>query len=126
MYIRELLGYTPYSADADIYEDVILEHYERMVERFGSDAVLLFRGEAYSVLWLARFILDALREPVTFSLQWRINFEAATGIDCTSWYQDGRLRPLAAAATVEDFLESSQAERYEAGVRYFFGHRIPE
>jgi hypothetical protein len=39
---------------------------------------------------------------------------------------DYKLDPLAAAAILEDMLESGELERFEPGVRYFFGHRIPD
>ncbi|NVB40421.1 hypothetical protein G6O69_21455 [Pseudenhygromyxa sp. WMMC2535] len=58
----------------------------------------------------------------------RRRFEAATGIDCRAMFDPkvkGRWRPLQAAAIAERFLASPEAERYEDGVRYFFGHRIP-
>jgi hypothetical protein len=126
IYIRDAIGDIPYSAETDVYEDVILDQYQRMIDRFGSDKVLVFRGELYSVPLLARSILDKVAEPTYFHMQWRIDFEAATGIDCSSWYQDGRVRPLAVAAIVEEFLESPNAAQYEEGIRYFFGHRIPD
>jgi hypothetical protein len=126
IYIRDLVGDVPYSSEEDIYEDVVLDQYKRMIKRLGSDKVLVFRGELYSVVRLAKSILDELGEPIYFHMQWRVDFEAATGINCSSWYQDGELRPLAAAAIVEEFLESPHAGWYEEGIRYFFGHRIPD
>lgn len=56
----------------------------------------------------------------------RVVFEAYTGIDCSHFYVEHRLQKLAAAATLEDFLESGAAERFEPGIRYFFGQPIPE
>jgi hypothetical protein len=55
----------------------------------------------------------------------RRSFEAATGIDCRSWYRDRTLCPPAAVATLQRFL-GTDAARFEPGVRYFWGHRIPE
>ena len=52
--------------------------------------------------------------------------EASTGIDCSGFYQEEKPQPLTAAAIIEDFLESSESQHYEKGVRYFFGHRIPD
>jgi hypothetical protein len=96
-----------------------------LVEELGSDKSLVFRGEPYSVGRLARYILDAVKEPF-FCSSLRRSFEGATGIDCSSWYQDGKLRPLAATAVLEGFLESPEAEKYDEGVRYFWGRRIPD
>ena len=40
--------------------------------------------------------------------------------------KEGVIQPLATAAILEEFLESPEAAKYEDGVRYFFGHRIPD
>lgn len=84
----------------------------------------LFEGEPFSVATLARKALTRL-ERGELPADWRQKFEATTGIDCSSFYADEMPQPLAAAALLEDFLESGKAELYEPGVRYFFGHRIP-
>ncbi|WP_217442834.1 hypothetical protein [Myxococcus sp. CA033] len=56
----------------------------------------------------------------------RMVLESATGLDCRAFFDDsGRLQNLTAAATIEEFLERGDADRYLPGVRYFFGHRIP-
>ncbi|NJK31974.1 MAG: hypothetical protein HC927_05885 [Deltaproteobacteria bacterium] len=55
----------------------------------------------------------------------RRRFEASTGIDCSEFYSDGEFFPLVAAARLEAWIDSPEADRYEPGVRYFFGHRIP-
>ena len=57
----------------------------------------------------------------------RMLLEATTGLDCRAFFnKDSGLQPLAAAAIVEEFLDSGDAKKYEPGVRYFFGHRIPD
>ncbi|NMO20029.1 hypothetical protein HPC49_20835 [Pyxidicoccus fallax] len=57
----------------------------------------------------------------------RMLLEATTGLDCRAFFDEsGRLQNLTAAAIVEDFLERGDADRYQPGVRYFFGHRIPD
>lgn len=58
-------------------------------------------------------------------MEWeRMCFEASTGIDCTAFYEQGRLQRLAALAVLEDFMEGGYAADFEPGVRYFFGHRV--
>ena len=56
----------------------------------------------------------------------RRRFEPATGLDCSEIFADDTVHPLAAAAIAEEFLDSDAAARFEDGVRYFFGRRIPE
>lgn len=58
-------------------------------------------------------------------MEWeRMFFEASTGIDCSAFYEQGRLQRLAALAVLEDFMDGGYAADFEPGVRYFFGHRI--
>lgn len=124
-YIRDLVGNQLLSVDADDYEDAVMLCYQRMLDEFNDEKVLVSQGERYGVTRLARHILRDLQSPY-FLLRWKLEFEAATGIDCSSWYRDETLQPLAAAAIIEEFLESPEAAKYALGVRYFFGHRIPD
>ncbi|WP_426755886.1 hypothetical protein [Myxococcus sp. Y35] len=57
----------------------------------------------------------------------RMLLEATTGLNCRAFFDDsGRLRSLTAAAIIEEYLERGDVDRYQPGVRYFFGHRIPD
>ena len=57
----------------------------------------------------------------------RMLLEATTGLNCRAFFDDsGRLQHLTAATLIEDFLEHDDANRYQPGIRYFFGHRIPD
>jgi len=96
------------------------------VSHFGSEDVLVLGGKRFGVISMARRILQSLKEPY-FSPNFRRRFEASTGIDCTRFFNKaGVVQPLDAAALVEDFLESEKSVAYEEGIRYFFGHRIPD
>ena len=123
-YILDLVGIQLLPVDMDDYEDAVMLRYQQMLDEFGDEKVLISQGERYGVTRLARHILRDLQSPY-FRVRWKAEFEAATGIDCSSWYRDETLQPLAAAAIIEEFLESPEAAKYEDGVRYFFGHRIP-
>ncbi|MBZ4420403.1 hypothetical protein [Myxococcus sp. RHSTA-1-4] len=111
------------------YEDRVLERYEELKKKFGTDQVILLHGERFSVVSVAQRLLrgldgdDFARAMRPF---YRRRFEASTGIDCSGFYKGEQFQSLTAAAILEDFLESPEAARYEEGVRYFFGHRIPE
>ncbi|QRK06338.1 hypothetical protein JQX13_40560 [Archangium violaceum] len=111
------------------YEDRVVEQYEELKQKFGTDDVILLHGERFGVVSLARRMLRSLGDShFERAMQpfYRRRFEASTGIDCSGFYKDREFQPLTAAAILEGFLESPRAARYEEGVRYFFGHPIPE
>jgi len=111
------------------YEERVMAQYEALKQKFGTDQVILLHGERFGVVSLARRMRRSLGDgDFEGAMQpfYRRRFEASTGIDCSSFYKDRNFQPLTAAAILEDFLESPEAARYEEGVRYFFGHRIPE
>lgn len=116
-------------ASKEEYAAFVKSKYEEMRAQLGTDQVPVLYGERFSVAGLAERLYAHLQakdiNEVTV-LRERHFFEAATGIDCSSFYLEEELQPLSAAAIVEEFLESPEAEKYEDGVRYFFGHRIPD
>jgi hypothetical protein len=110
--------------DLEDYGIAVQASVRNLVEQFGSDQVYVFRRKRFGVVSLAKDILERVRQPFARSIL-RHKFEASTGIDCTSFYKSGELQALTAAAIIEDFLESTEAAKYQEGVRFFFGHRIP-
>lgn len=133
--LAELLGneFIPFpeqmgTAD-NAWRNKILQRYRELQGRFASDEVPVFRGELYSVQRIASDFLNRLKSGDDFAeadfLTYRHKFEAATGIGCRAMFREGQPQPLAAAAILEDFLESPAAAKYEDGVRYFYGYRIP-
>jgi hypothetical protein len=112
-------------ADAEVaaYVQFVTAHYEILKSALGGDDAVVFRGEKLSVAAVARRGLDDLGKD-RFDEEMRHKFEAMTGIDCSSFYRDGELQPLAAAALLEEFLEGPEPAKYEEGVRYFFGRAI--
>lgn len=109
----------------EAYHNLVMGRYSELTTQFRSDDVLLFRSHLTSVERMAAVIL---KEAAAGSLDpyLRRRFEASTGIDCSSFYEGGSPRPLAAAAVVEQFLEGPDVAKFEEGIRYFFGHRIPD
>ena len=86
-------------------------------------------GKVFSLRSMAKDLLVKLNsgEDSQRIERGRMLLEGTTGLDCRSFYStEYRLQPLSAAAVVEEFLESLDADKYEPGVRYFFGHRIPD
>lgn len=116
-------------ADEKFYEYIhnVTELWERKKSELGSDSYVLW-GSQFSVETLARKLrvlndnglhTNILRRHV------RHRFEAATGINCSSFFKNGEYQPLTAAAMAEIWLESDAPSKFVPGERYFFGHRIP-
>lgn len=111
--------------DIEGYRAAVMSRYESLVEALGSPEVYVFEGAPFGVVRLARMMMNRLRE-ADFMPEYRQRFEASTGIDCRSFYRDGFFQSLNAAAILEDFTSGPGSEQFEEGVRYFFGHRIPD
>jgi hypothetical protein len=124
----------PISNDAHESEEELRAYVERECTRLeaehGTDS--LWEGRVFDVRTLASemdALLRRIHEEIGASglfIALRHKFEASTGVDCSGFYRDGRLQPLTALSIIEDFLASDGAAAFEAGVRYFFGHRIPD
>ena len=107
------------------YRALVLKRYDQLSDDLGTDQVLVWMGEPFGVVPMAKRLLELIRNP-SFPSDLRRKFEAATGIDCTAFYKAAQLQPLTVAAILERFLDSPAADHYQDGVRYFFGHRIPD
>jgi hypothetical protein len=107
------------------YHGMVMDKYEELCRTFGTSDTYVFRGGGLHVTSVAERILRDFQKQ-QFSEEMRHKFEAMTGIDCSGFYVDRHLQPLAAAGIVEEFLDSDASDRYELGVRYFFGYRVPE
>jgi hypothetical protein len=115
------------------YVRLVDQHIGKLRSAVPSDQTPVWWGKPFGV----RAVADQMRELLVPEAEepsnlrgmfphLRRKFEAATGIDCSRFYRDEELQPLAAAALIDAFLESPEAAKYEDGVRYFFGHRIPD
>lgn len=108
----------------DAYRELVCGRQQELASKLGRQDLLVYRGQEYSVERLARTALLDARSG-RFDSDQRRRFEAATGIQCSSFYRKGRLQPLRAAAVLEEFIESGAHARFRPGQRYFFGHPIP-
>jgi hypothetical protein len=106
------------------YSEAVMALQGSLAAEFGTNDVLVLKGRRFGVIRTAELILEALQRPY-FPPDLRKRFEASTGIDCSGFFKDGAIQPLAAAATVEEFLDRPNLQQFEDGARYFFGHRIP-
>jgi hypothetical protein len=125
----------PFEESTQVYEDA--EYLARVEETFGRvvseqglrDQDAVQEGGRLDIRDMARRLLGRVRTgefPDRIETG-RMFLEATTGLDCRQFFDDaGRLRRLAAAAIIEEFLARGKADQYTPGVRYFFRHRIPE
>lgn len=95
-----------------------------------SQDVAIRMGRILSVKEIAQ-ILEQLLIPEKYGEddipEHRVPFEAYTGIACGACLDErGRMLPLCLRAQVDSFLDGRHALRFTPGVRYFFGHRVPE
>lgn len=121
----DMLAHEPPEEHIEDYLNLVMERYESVVQALGSDKALVFRGALQSVRGLAERIRHPTTRYVSVELvTLRERFEPATGIDCSEIFADG-VDTFAAAALAERFLDAPEAARFDDGVRYFFGHRVP-
>lgn len=118
----------PEDDDAKIYTAQAAKYHARLAASIGRANAPVFRGEVFGVRRFAALYLEALedRDNAWLWSTYRRTFEAATGIDMSDCYEARNTKPLTTSAKLEAFLASPDAQRYEHGVRYFWGHRIPE
>ena len=114
--------------DLDDYRTQVQQRCAELASRFGGEDVLLWRGEPTSVRRMARHLIELAHAEYAYLPSWtRHRFEASTGIDCSAMFdRHRRFQPLQAAAIAETFLDSPAAHNYLEGVRYFFGHQVPD
>lgn len=117
------------TAPDDQYREIVINSCKRLADQLGTDQCPILYGQRFSIVGLAKRLHDSLKSseatPTTIMRDRHI-FEAQTGIDCSSFYDEEELQPLTATAVLEEFLDGPDIENYEDGVRYFFGHRIPD
>jgi hypothetical protein len=107
------------------YSQAVLNRTTSLAAELGGPEVLVFRGKGFGVVSLARQMLANIGSRNDI-VEMRRRFEAATGANCTAFFNADKVyQPLAAAQIVEEFLNSPGAGRYEEGRRYFFGHLLP-
>jgi hypothetical protein len=112
---------------SDRFGELVKMRLADVTKRSGRPDAPVWNGKIFHVVGFATEMLRQVKSPegATAPITLREKFEAATGINCSSFFRNGRFQPLAAAAVLEEFLESPQVSRYEEGARYFFEHQIP-
>lgn len=115
------------------YNKIVRSQLDKILSEIGTDQITVWEGKIFSVNKLAKHMYELLQsegESIADLADdfedYRHKFEASTGISCSSFFRNETFQPLEAMVILEEFLESGQGERYEEGIRYFFGHRIPK
>ncbi|WNG60297.1 hypothetical protein F0U59_40500 [Archangium gephyra] len=124
---KSMIAHEPPEDSLDDYLNLVMNQYDTVTAKHGSEKVFVYRGEIYSVRAIAERMRHlTTRYPAAELTRLRERFEPATGIDCSVIFSGERASTLAAATIAESFLESDDGKKFEPGRRYFFGHPIPE
>jgi hypothetical protein len=112
--------------DDDGYRQAVMQRYQWLCERVTDpDHSAVCKGEIFTLRRLAHSLSAELSERGhgTYAADeiWLDTLEAYTGLDTTS--QSGTAQQ--ALIHVQHLLDYPVLDTYEPGVRYFFGHRIP-
>jgi hypothetical protein len=111
----------------DEYRDLVTAKYNALCLALQGDSMPVLYGKLFSVKALTAHMLDTLRTDSPLyanTLHDRHLFEAATGIDCSRFFEKGELKPQRAMAILEEFLIRGGLEPFEDGARYFFGNNV--
>ncbi len=110
------------------FPQLVRDAYGRLAEKSATDRVTVWHGDVCDVMALARNFLAAVPHITAGScIPYRHKFEASTGVDCTDFFDETfRPQPLEIGAALEEFLLSEPEAKFKPGIRYFFGHRIPD
>lgn len=109
------------------FPDLVMDAYDQLSKKFGTSRVTVWRGMLFGVADLARDFLSRVSAGKAGDFfTYRHKFEANTGINCDDFFVDVKPQYLSIRVCLESFLESGNASGFEQGVRYFFGHRIPD
>jgi hypothetical protein len=111
------------------YRSLVMNRYSELKERFKTERVIVLEGEMASVQMFATLLLQRLGQSDFNQVAQpflRRRFEASTGLNCSAFFREKRFQALSVASLLEEVVEGGQLEKYEPGVRYFFGHRVPD
>jgi hypothetical protein len=113
--------------DDDGYHQAVVQRYQELCARVADpDHSAVCKGELFSLRRLAHSLSEDLSERhggiYAADETWLDTLEAYTGLDTTSQLETAQQ----ALIQVKRMLEDAALDAFEPGVRYFFGHRIPD
>lgn len=113
------------------FGEIVEQKIEEFHQRLSDKKLPLWNGQVFGVRSLAIKMLELIQftkgkpELSGLFIPFRHRFEASTGIECSRFFKNNAFQPLSATDILEAFLDNPDSQKYEEGVRYFFGHRIP-
>ncbi len=113
--------------DDEGYRQIVMQSYQGLYERVADpNQIAVCKGEVFSLRYLAQSLSAELSEHphriYAADETWLDTLEAYTGLDTTSQSATAQQ----ALIRVQKVLDYPDLDTYELGVRYFFGHRIPD
>jgi hypothetical protein len=113
--------------DDDRYHQAVLQRHQELCARVADpDHSAVCKGELFSLRRLAHSLSEDLSERqggvYAADETWLDTLEAYTGLDTTSQLDTAQQ----ALHQVKRVLEYAPLDAFEPGVRYFFGHCIPD
>lgn len=113
--------------DDDGYREEVMQRYQGLCARVADrEKSAVCKGEIFSLRYLAQSLAAELPERPDHIYAddetWLDTLEAYTGLDMTSHPQTAK----EALIRVEQVLQYPALDTFEPGIRYFFGHRIPD
>lgn len=116
----------------DEFNVLVDTRFKMLRAKTGSQDAPIWGGRPFGVVSFTEHIISLIlsigNTPTAAGVfsKLRHKFEASTGISCSGFFKDRRFQPASALSILDAFLESPAAANYKEGVRYFFGHPIPE
>jgi peroxiredoxin family protein len=116
-------------ADA-IFHDIVMEQYQQLKNKFPNDDAIIWAGKGRCMYEFAQYFLNMITtrnfnfNQIPLVVPLRHKFEAATGINCSSFFEGDRFHQINAVSILESFLDGSDSKKYQKHKRYFFGYVI--
>ncbi|MFO1126858.1 MAG: HEAT repeat domain-containing protein [Rhodospirillales bacterium] len=113
------------------YEKIVADAADALWSKLPHPGTPVWHGAPFWVPDFARQARNMLRGAAgkyfhvsVEMLSFRQKFESFTGTDCSGFFKDRKLQFLAAAAVIEDFLESGKSTGFVYGQHYFFANAV--
>ena len=111
------------------YSQAVRQRRDAILATLPHPNLPVFEGRIYSVVATAQRLLEQIEGEAEYGERFfrgRMIFEAATGTDCSGFFDElGRLKRIQASAILESFFDREDLNKYQNGQRYFFDHPIP-
>ncbi len=111
------------------YRDLVMGKFDALRRQLGSENPAVYYGEAFAVETVATRLYNELTKEPSNAIAIageRHRFEASTGLDCEGFFVNRKPNRLQGAVILEDFLDGPDIAKFKPGMRYFFGHPIPD